>query len=253
MDANTLATAWGNRKGVDYAGLVGPLNEALVQCGATNVNRVAMFLAQLGHESGGGIYREEIASGAAYNGRADLGNTQPGDGPRFKGRSYIQITGRAHYQNLSAWAHQQGLVPTRTFFVDNPAALAGNEYVWTGAVWYFTVSRPTFMSYADKRDLETCTRLVNGGLNGLDDRRNYYNRSLALGDKLLPEVDGLMALSDKEARELLENSRYIRDQIGPKHPAWGDDSSLGKNASGQELTLRDALAKFLRDWRAKNG
>jgi putative chitinase len=58
--------------------------------------RQAHFLAQVGHESGGFIYNEELASGEAYNGRADLGNTHPGDGPRFKGRGLIQLTGRAN-------------------------------------------------------------------------------------------------------------------------------------------------------------
>ena len=57
----------------------------------------AHFLAQCAHESGGFIYREELASGAAYEGRRDLGNTQSGDGVRFKGRGYIQLTGRANY------------------------------------------------------------------------------------------------------------------------------------------------------------
>ncbi len=186
ITGETLAEAWGRRAGVDYAGLAPGCNEAMLRCGADTVNKSAMFLGQLGHECGGGVYRTEIASGDEYEGRADLGNTQPGDGRRFRGRSFIQITGRSNVTRLSQWAFDKGYVPTPTYFVDNPEALSSDEHVWTGAVWYFTVARPTFMDAAERGDLEACTRMVNGGLNGLDDRRNYWNRARALGDRILP-------------------------------------------------------------------
>lgn len=56
----------------------------------------------------------------------------------------------------------------------------------------------------------------------------------------------LMALNDKEQRDLLDDVRYIREQLGPKLPNWGEDSSLGRNAKGEELTLRDGIAAFIR-------
>jgi predicted chitinase len=70
------------------------LNTALIRAHCTTAKRVQMFVAQLGAESGSFRYTEELASGAEYNWRSDLGNIYAGDGQRFKGRTYIQITGR---------------------------------------------------------------------------------------------------------------------------------------------------------------
>ncbi|SIN12844.1 M15 family metallopeptidase [Mycobacteroides abscessus] len=153
------------------------------QC--TNINRIAMWLAQVGHESAGFNATEEYASGAAYEGRADLGNTQPGDGVRFKGRSWIQITGRNNYAAFSRWCSGKGLVLSPTEFVDNPKRLAELRWAGIGAAWYWTVARPDINALSDRQDLETVTRRINGGTNGLADRRDRYNRALLQGDALL--------------------------------------------------------------------
>ncbi len=84
MDLQTLSTAMGNLSTADYERFVSPFNEALFAAECTTVNRVAMWCAQVGHESGGLRYMEEIADGSAYEGRLDLGNTQPGDGRRSR-------------------------------------------------------------------------------------------------------------------------------------------------------------------------
>ena len=72
----------------------------------TNKAQIAYILATTVHESGAGKYMEEIASGSAYEGRRDLGNTQSGDGVRYKGRGYVQITGRNNYTN---WGKKLGI------------------------------------------------------------------------------------------------------------------------------------------------
>ncbi len=129
--------------------------------------RIAHFLAQVAHESDGFRATEEYASGAAYEGRLDLGNTQPGDGRRFKGRGLIQVTGRANY-----------LEAGRALGVDllaNPARLAEADLATRSAGWFWD-SRHLNV-HADRDDIYTITRRINGGYNGLADRQSYLARA----------------------------------------------------------------------------
>ena len=93
-----------------------PLNDTMDEFGITTPARQAAFLAQVCHESGSLHYTRELADGTAYEGRADLGNTEPGDGPRFRGRGLIQVTGRANYRacgtalNLDLIGHPEMLI-----------------------------------------------------------------------------------------------------------------------------------------------
>lgn len=173
-----------------YRSLLPAFSQFLREADCTTVDRIAMAVAQLGHESGGLKYSQEIADGSQYEGRHDLGNTQPGDGRRFKGRGWIQVTGRSNFTQCSRWAHQRGLVPTSTFFVDNPDALASDEYVGIGPTWYWTTARPQLNEASDRGDLVWATKLINGGTNGLDDRRRRYQKALALGARLLELTQG---------------------------------------------------------------
>ena len=191
ITAESLADAMGRSVSIDrYRELLTGYSDALVQADCLTVNRAAMFAAQIGHESAGLRYMREIASGAAYEGRRDLGNTMPGDGVRFAGRGPIQITGRHNYGQLSTWAHGRGLTPSPTYFVDNPAELETPRYGFLGAVWYWTVARPAINGMSDRRDLEGVTRAINGGTNGIADRRSRWNRCLAMGDRILPVTRG---------------------------------------------------------------
>ncbi|WP_457149823.1 M15 family metallopeptidase [Mycobacteroides abscessus] len=185
VGAATILAAATGLSAARAAEILPAVSDGLKASQCTNVNRIAMWLAQVGHESAGFNATEEYASGAAYEGRVDLGNTQPGDGVRFKGRSWIQITGRNNYAAFSRWCSGKGLVPSPTEFVDNPNRLAELRWAGIGAAWYWTVARSDINALSDRQDLETVTRRINGGTNGLADRRDRYNRALLQGDALL--------------------------------------------------------------------
>lgn len=154
-------------------------------------SRMLNFLAQVGHESGGLFYTEELASGSAYEGRADLGNTQKGDGIKFKRRGLIQITGRANYKAVSA--------ALGTDFILNPTLLGGKNVTKCSDVqlknaaasagWFWNNRK--LNALADQIDIiksidtgnnlivfKKITKVINGGYNGLPDRLNRYKAGL---------------------------------------------------------------------------
>lgn len=190
MDYTTLCAAMGRNVPQSY---VDPFNLALVQADCTTVNRAAMFVAQTGEESGGLLWLEELASGSEYEGRHDLGNTHPGDGVRFKGRGILQVTGRTHYGDFGAWCHSRSLVDSPDYFTNNPAALAAPPWAFLSAAWYWVVERPDLNAVSDRGDYVTATHRVNGGENGLADRKARWTRALTLGDRLLPSPGGVVA------------------------------------------------------------
>ena len=147
------------------------LNACCSKFGITTSQRLRHFISQCSHESACGVYTKELASGSAYEYRSDLGNTQPGDGPRYKGAGYIQLTGRYNYQALANYLGDQNVMQG----VDYVAA----NYPWTSAgFWWY---RNNMNSLCDQgASVETITRRVNGGTNGLASRQNYYNRACGI-------------------------------------------------------------------------
>lgn len=123
--------------------------------------RLAHFMAQVGHESGSFQYMEEIASGQDYEGRADLGNTQPGDGKRYKGRGPIQITGRANYRRFGRLIGID---------IENAPEIAANPSIGLHLALEYWKDRK-LNDLADRDDVEAITRRINGGVNGLADRK----------------------------------------------------------------------------------
>jgi len=128
--------------------------------------RLAHFLAQVIHESGRFKYETEIASGAEYEGRKDLGNTEKGDGTRYRGRSFIQVTGRSNYKAVTK--------ALGVDFLSNPELLAQPPYDMLAAGWYWDTRK--LNQWADKDDILTITKKVNGGTNGLSDREQWLTK-----------------------------------------------------------------------------
>ena len=129
--------------------------------GKTPLER-AHFLAQTNHESGNFIYKEEIASGKAYEGRKDLGNTQAGDGVRYKGRGYIQLTGRANYNKYGPTAGAD--------FVGSPTIVATKYFADTACMFWKSNKLGAKCVDSSTTTIKVVTKRINGGYNGLDDR-----------------------------------------------------------------------------------
>jgi putative chitinase len=147
------------------------LNTAMNRYRIVGTQRAAAFIAQVGHESGQLRYVREIwgptAQQAGYEGRADLGNTVPGDGSKYRGRGLIQITGRA---NHAACGEALGVD-----LINNPELLEQPQYAAMSAAWFW--STKGLNTLADQGDFLKITRRINGGLNGLEDRLQLWERA----------------------------------------------------------------------------
>lgn len=222
MDAKTLSEAMGGTLSLSRYQQLLPAFESAMR--AANINtplRAAHFCAQLGHESVGLRYQSEIwgptAAQRGYEGRRDLGNTQAGDGSRFRGHGWIQITGRHNHTEVSKWAFSKGLVPAGDYFVKNPEALGNDRYCGIGPAWYWTVARPQLNGLCDRDDVTGVTRAINGGTNGLADRQQRLARCKRLGTRLLPSKGGAASPSVKTVEKVLD---YSRAQIGQDTYYW---------------------------------
>jgi putative chitinase len=143
---------------------VQPINDTCERFGITTPLRQAVFLAQLAVESGSLRYVREIADGSAYEGRTDLGNTQPGDGRRFPGRGLGQITGRRNYTVCG--------IALGLDLVAQPELLEMPEHAASSAGWFWQVRG--LSAIADKGRFGTACKIWNGGYIGLDERIEHY-------------------------------------------------------------------------------
>lgn len=166
-----LAHVWNVKESTIPDSVVIDLNNCLNTFEINTPKRIRHFLSQTAHESGGGRWMKELSDGTYLENRKDLGNTQKGDGPKYKGAGYIQLTGRANYQKFSN-------------FIKDPRIMEGVDYVakkypFTSA-GYFWKSNNLNELCDDNATVEEITRIVNGGYNGLADRKMYYQRCLAI-------------------------------------------------------------------------
>jgi predicted chitinase len=220
---------------------------AMREADITTQRRASYFLAQVLHESGGLRYFEEIASGAAYEGRRDLGNTRRGDGRRFKGRGPIQLTGRANYR---AAGKDLGLPLER-----NPKLAARHDVGWRVAAWYWRTRG--LNALADAGDFVGVTRRINGGTNGLNDRSRYLGRIDDVDCRpgvAKHEADpryGLLTKGEREAVDRLLAARRVKYRHGgswAKVPNW---STKAAAASARIAVLLARIAVGSRSNRPK--
>lgn len=150
-----------------------------VAAGLTAPHRLAHFLGQIAHESGGFRFDAEIwgptPAQKGYDSRTDLGNTKEldGDGEKYKGRGPIQVTGKANYTAFRDWCAARRLNPPD--FVASPELLNTDPWEGLAPIWYWDTRG--LNHFADENNIEMLTKRINGGLNGLGDRIDRYVRA----------------------------------------------------------------------------
>jgi putative chitinase len=146
---------------------------ALPELELNSILRVSAFIAQTAHEADSFKTMQEYASGKGYEGRKDLGNNMPGDGVKYKGRGYIQLTGRHNYTKFNAWYAVKE--PHAPDFVHSPEMIGQIPEL---AIWatVFYWQRHNLNQYSDNGLFKTLTKKINGGLNGYDHRLEIFEK-----------------------------------------------------------------------------
>lgn len=170
MDAKTLMLA-ANVSASVASEWAGPITAAMTEFGISTPERQAAFIAQCAHESMGFHYTLEIwgptAAQKGYEGRADLGNTQTGDGRRYCGRGLLQVTGRANYATTGK--------KLGVDLIADPVQLEHPDLAARSAGLYWRDHGCNEL--ADIGAFTSITKKINGGQNGASDRLLRWNRA----------------------------------------------------------------------------
>lgn len=196
----------------------------------TNDLRIAMWLAQVGHESDSFNATEEYEDGDESQERW-----------LYKGRTWIQLTWKSSYAGFSRWCFDRGLVPTPTYFVDHPHDLADLRWAGLGVAYYWTVSRPTLNHLSDAQDIAEVTRLINGGTSWgpptwLQKRQERYDRALSIRGELvqiLNEGDDDMFNDD--------DRKLVRELHGALFNPIGSQSKYRTAGEGNRWQLHELI------------
>jgi predicted chitinase len=224
--------------------------------------RASAFLAQIAHESGELRFMEEIWGPTAQQKRYDppsdlakrLGNTQPGDGFRYRGRGPIQITGRANYKKYGDLLGVD--------LVGNPDLAATLQFAFSTAALFW--KRNGLNELADIQDFITITKRINGGLNGLAERQKYYEvaknvlgaeepASFAFSAAAAPSSTRGASASERTPLPppaLPRGQEAIEEETGSEAT---DEASQNEVKAGAKKSLIERLISLLRSWFGRSG
>lgn len=254
-------------KAKDGSKLYKAMVETLPKYDIDTPERIAMFLAQCGHESGGFRLREENLNYSAkaldsvfskyfkkagrdakeyerqpekianivYANRMDNGDTASGDGWKFRGRGYIQLTGRYNYTKFAKDAGM-GLREAVEYLETVEGALES-------ACWYWSTNN--LNAYADKGDIKGSTKRINGGYNGIEDRKKHWHHAMdVLGGKVAPKAPSKRKGSTKVNTDIILNIGSRGEDVKAMQKA------LGVDADG---IFGPGTKRAVKAWQAKNG
>jgi len=230
------------------------INAILPQFGINTPLREAAFLAQVAHESGELKFWEEIwgptAAQKRYEPPSDLasrlGNTQPGDGKRYRGRGPIQITGRSNYRKYGGLLNLD--------LEGNPDLAATTQVGLQVACLFWKTNG--LNELADVSDFLTITKRINGGTNGLADRQKYYERAKnALGvaasfggfmaSSFAPQEDSSSDSGELEANSLTRGREEMDEVMGRPDV---ETENVVAEAAEKKNSLLDWLKSLLQRW-----